>query len=57
MFKQNILRIISERENRNFTHQNVGMSKAIVDSWPYSNKLGQQIINAEKEYLKVKQRR
>ncbi|MCJ8272044.1 MAG: hypothetical protein MJK04_21940 [Psychrosphaera sp.] len=57
MFKQNILHIISELENRNYTHQNFGMSRAIVDSWPFSSKLGQQIIDVEKEYLNLKQRR
>lgn len=34
--------------------RNLGMARAIADTWPYDSNLGEEIAKAERAYIEVK---
>lgn len=52
-FKSNLQSISDEAKSGVLRGQQFGMSRAIVDSWPFNSKLGELIIKVEGEYKKL----
>jgi hypothetical protein len=51
-FRSNLQLIHDEVDSNTLTGRQFGMSRAIVDSWPFNSKLGELIVQAETEYKK-----
>ena len=56
VFQQRLVKALNFLESGKLpeeSRRNLGLSRAIADSWPFDSKLGEQILKAERAFMEV----